>query len=393
MSTPDSPSLSRPNPLLELAALGQSVWLDFIRRSLLDSGELARLVAEDGIRGVTSNPAIFEKAIGAGDEYTRADPRGRRPASAATRGGSSRRSRSRTSAAPPTCCAGVHAASGGADGFVSLEVAPDLADDAEATVAEARRLWAAVDRPNLMIKVPGTAAGVPGGPPAARRRHPRQRHAAVLACAPTREVAEAHLAALEERGRARRGGRPGGERRELLRQPHRHAGRPLARGARGGGRGRDPRPPARAARPGGDRQRQARLPPLPRAGRRRALACARGARRAAAAAALGLDLDQEPELSRHALRRGADRTRHGRHHAAGDDRRIPRSRRRARRRSARASPRPRRRSPSSRRSASRSTRATDELLADGLAKFVEPYRKLLDVGRGRARASSRAGGA
>ena len=197
MSTPDSPSLPRSNPLLQLAALGQSVWLDFIRRSLLDSGELARLVAEDGVRGVTSNPAIFEKAIGAGEEYTAqilevspgvgGDPRRIFEALAVE---DVRRA--------ADVLAGVHAASAGADGFVSLEVAPDLADDAEATVAEARRLWAAVDRPNLMIKVPGTAAGVP----AVRRLLAEGIHVNVtllFSVRAYREVAEAHLAALEER--------------------------------------------------------------------------------------------------------------------------------------------------------------------------------------------------
>lgn len=188
---------SRPNPLLELSTLGQSVWLDFIRRSLLDSGELARLVAADGIRGVTSNPAIFEKAIGAGEEYT-----AQILEVAPQVGGDPRRIYEALAVEDVRRAADVLAAvyreSGGGDGFVSLEVAPDLADDAEATVAEARRLWAAVDRPNLMIKVPGTTAGIP----AARRLLAEGIHVNVTLLFSRRayaEVAEAHLEALEER--------------------------------------------------------------------------------------------------------------------------------------------------------------------------------------------------
>ncbi len=201
MPTPDSRPSHRPNPLLEVAALGQSVWLDFIRRSLLDSGELARLVAEDGIRGVTSNPAIFEKAIGAGDEYS-----AQILAVAPGAGGDPRRIYEALAVEDvrraADVLAGVHAASGGADGFVSLEVAPDLAADTEATVAEARRLWAAVDRPNLMIKVPGTPAGVP----AVRRLLAEGIHVNVtllFSVDAYRQVAAAHLEALE--GRAARG--------------------------------------------------------------------------------------------------------------------------------------------------------------------------------------------
>ncbi len=194
---------SSSNPLLELGRLGQSVWLDFIRRSLLDSGGLARLVGEDGVRGVTSNPAIFEKAIAAGDEYSaqiaevapRVDGDPRRIyeelAIADVRGAAG-------------VLAGVYDASGGRDGFVSLEVAPDLANDTEATIAEARRLWREVGRPNLMIKVPGTPAGMPairqllddGIPVNVTLLFARSAYAA---------AAEAFLAALEarvERGEA-----------------------------------------------------------------------------------------------------------------------------------------------------------------------------------------------
>lgn len=143
--------------LKSLYPLGQSVWLDFIRRDLLVSGGLRRLIDEDGVRGLTSNPAIFEKAIGSSRDYDadlrRLVPSGLddlalfehlaiddiRQAADAFRD--------------------LYERSEGRDGFVSLEVSPRLALEADATIAEARRLWKAVDRPNLMVKVPGTPAG------------------------------------------------------------------------------------------------------------------------------------------------------------------------------------------------------------------------------------------
>jgi len=188
---------ARANPLLELAALGQSVWLDFIRRSLIDSGELARLVAEDGVRGVTSNPAIFEKAIASGDEYT-----GQILEVAPAVDGEAARIFEALAVEDVRRAADVlrpvHEASGGADGFVSLEVSPELADDRDGTIAEARRLWAAVDRPNLMIKVPGTPAGVP----AVRQLIAEGIHVNVtllFARSAYVAVADAYLEALEER--------------------------------------------------------------------------------------------------------------------------------------------------------------------------------------------------
>jgi transaldolase/glucose-6-phosphate isomerase len=187
----------RPNPLLELPRLGQSVWLDYIRRRMLDDGELARLAREDGVSGVTSNPAIFEKAIASGDEYT-----AQILEVAAAAGGDAKRifealavediRRAADVLAP------VHRASGGADGFVSLEVAPALARDSAGTVAEARRLWAEVARPNLMIKVPGTPECVP----AIRELLSAGINVNItllFARSAYAAVAEAHLSALEER--------------------------------------------------------------------------------------------------------------------------------------------------------------------------------------------------
>ena len=148
-------SKTRPQALLEL---GQSVWLDYLRRGMLESGELQRMI-DDGLRGMTSNPTIFEHAIGGSTDYDDA--------------------LSRVAASSPTdreifdllavddvrtaadLFRPVYDASQAADGFVSLEVSPTLARDTAGTIGEARRLWAAVDRPNVMIKVPGTREGWP----------------------------------------------------------------------------------------------------------------------------------------------------------------------------------------------------------------------------------------
>jgi transaldolase/glucose-6-phosphate isomerase len=148
------------NPLIELHDAGQSAWLDFIERRILDNGAFAAMIADDGLSGVTSNPAIFEKAISSSDDYD-----------AAVRAFLDRGDAEVETVFEHLAIADIRAAADqlqtvyartdGRDGFVSLEVSPYLANDTEATIAEARRLWAAVDRPNLMIKAPGTPAGVP----------------------------------------------------------------------------------------------------------------------------------------------------------------------------------------------------------------------------------------
>jgi transaldolase/glucose-6-phosphate isomerase len=148
------------NPLVELKKFGQTIWLDYIRRSLLSSGELRRLVEEDGLCGVTSNPAIFEKAITGSDDYTKAvlelqkdrslDPMAiyERLAVEDIRGAAE-------------ILRPVYESTKGRDGYVSLEVSPFLARDTQATVKEARRLWSLVNRPNLMVKIPATPEGLP----------------------------------------------------------------------------------------------------------------------------------------------------------------------------------------------------------------------------------------
>ena len=147
------------NPLIELTKLGQSIWNDNIERKLITSGELKRLIDEDGLSGVTSNPAIFEKAIAGSDLY--AD----QLRELATQGKSPMEIYEALAIRDIQMTADVlkevYDRTGGADGFVSLECSPLLANDTAGTIEEARRLWGLLDRPNVMIKIPGTQAGMP----------------------------------------------------------------------------------------------------------------------------------------------------------------------------------------------------------------------------------------
>ena len=148
------------DPIHEALALGQSIWYDGIRRSLLTSGDLERMVKKEGLRGMTSNPSIFDAAIAGSSDYAEAiaELRSSGPMDA-------------KSAYESLAIADIRAAadilrpvyddSGGADGFVSMEVSPELANDTAGTAAEAKRLWSTIDRPNLMVKVPATPAGFP----------------------------------------------------------------------------------------------------------------------------------------------------------------------------------------------------------------------------------------
>jgi transaldolase len=143
----------------QLHALGQSVWLDYIRRGILENGELQRMIHDHDLRGVTSNPSIFEEAIGKSDDY--ADALELLAAEGAEPGEAFEALAVDDIQSACDLFRPVYDAAGGQDGFVSLEVSPLLATDTQGTVAEARRLWALVGRPNLMIKVPGTEEGVP----------------------------------------------------------------------------------------------------------------------------------------------------------------------------------------------------------------------------------------
>lgn len=147
------------NPLLELQSHGQSIWLDFITRDFIAQGKLKRLIEEDGLRGVTSNPTIFQKAISGGKEYD----------------GTIRRQLGEGKEADAifetiaiediqqACDAflPVYERTKGGDGFVSIEVSPGVARDTRATIEEVRRLHRGVNRPNVMVKIPGTKEGLP----------------------------------------------------------------------------------------------------------------------------------------------------------------------------------------------------------------------------------------
>jgi len=162
VTTPEKQSQSSTraqNPLLELQKLGQSVWLDYIRRDLITSGELKRLIDQDGLRGMTSNPSIFEKAIVGSTDY--ADFLDQLVAQGLSAGDIYERIAVRDIQDAADILLPVYKSTNKRDGYVSLEVSPTLARDTQGTIEEARRLWKIVARPNIMIKVPGTPEGVP----------------------------------------------------------------------------------------------------------------------------------------------------------------------------------------------------------------------------------------
>jgi len=151
--------MTQKNPLYRLGEFDQSPWLDYIRRTLLTSGDLQKMIEVDGLKGMTSNPAIFEKAIVDSGDYTEfleeaskhtSDPKAIYEALAID-----------DVKAAADILRPVYEATKKKDGYVSLEVSPYLAHDTAGTIEEARRLWAAVDKPNLMIKVPATPEGIP----------------------------------------------------------------------------------------------------------------------------------------------------------------------------------------------------------------------------------------
>jgi transaldolase len=184
------------NPLRRLRELGQSVWYDYIRRDLITTGRLETLIREDALAGMTSNPTIFQKAIAETDLY---DEDIRRLAG---EGKSAAEIFEGLAVSDIQSAADVFRpvfeASGGDDGFVSIEVAPQLARDTEGTIGEARRLWRECGRDNVMVKIPATAEGVP----AIRRCLAEGININItllFSVARYREVMEAYLSAMEER--------------------------------------------------------------------------------------------------------------------------------------------------------------------------------------------------
>jgi transaldolase len=188
--------MSGPNPLRQLKENGQSVWLDNLSRALIESGELRRLIDEDGISGITSNPAIFAAAIDGSDSY---DEQIRELAGNGMDTLALYESlaiddiRAAADLLRPT-----FESTRGADGFVSLEVNPHLARDTDGTLDEAERLWRVVDRRNLMIKIPGTPEGLPAIEEALYRGV-NINVTLLFSVDAYAEVMQAHLRALERR--------------------------------------------------------------------------------------------------------------------------------------------------------------------------------------------------
>jgi transaldolase len=184
------------NPLKALSELGQSVWYDYIRRDIYEGPVLKKMIEEDGLKGMTSNPTIFEKAIADSDLYDDDIRRfGGQHKSAADVFESLEVSDVRGAA---DAFRKVYDATGGDDGFVSIEVGPGLALDTEGSLEEARRLWQSCARPNVMVKIPGTEEGIP----AIRQclAEGININITLLFSVPRyRQVMEAYLSAMEER--------------------------------------------------------------------------------------------------------------------------------------------------------------------------------------------------
>ncbi|MBC7796817.1 MAG: transaldolase [Pyrinomonadaceae bacterium] len=196
MANTEATESKKQNPLQELVAHGQSPWLDFISRKFIQNGELQKLVDDNELRGMTSNPSIFGKAIGESEDYDE-DIKKFAPESKDAKDLYERLAIKDIQDACDILMP-VYESSGKLDGCVSLEVAPGLAFNTEDTIEEARRLWKTVDRPNLMVKVPATPEGVP----AITRLIAEGISVNVtllFAQEAYRYVAEAYIAGLEER--------------------------------------------------------------------------------------------------------------------------------------------------------------------------------------------------
>src|SRR5262252_3723992 len=193
---PNAGSPSQANPLKGLLEYGQSPWMDYIRRDLLTGGGLKKMIAEDGLRGMTSNPAIFEKSITGSTLYN--DILNSPEAKSLNAKALFEKIAIRDVQDACDIFTPVYNESKRRDGYVSLEVSPFLANDTKGTLEEARRLWKAVNRPNLMIKVPATPEGIP----AIRQLLEEGLNINItllFAQSAYEKVAEAYVAALEAR--------------------------------------------------------------------------------------------------------------------------------------------------------------------------------------------------
>lgn len=284
-----------PSPLQQLSALGQSVWVDFLSRQALEDGTIERLIRDDAVVGMTSNPTIFQSAMADGtahDEQLHTvlehETDGKEVFLALAKDDV----RAACDLLRTTWERTEHL-----DGQVSLEVDPRLAYDRDGTIAEARRLHELVDRQNLYVKIPATEPGVAaieetiaaGIPVNVTLIFSLERHRAVI------EGVSARRGAAD--GRRRRSVRCS-KRRQLLRLAGRHRNRSPARRPR-----RSRRPPG----PPRDRQRQIGLPAVPRRLLRTALGATGPQRRSPAALPVGVDVGQRPPLPGHDVRRRTDR--------------------------------------------------------------------------------------
>ena len=216
----------RTSPLQELGGLGQSVWIDYLSRDLIESNGLARAIDEDAVVGVTSNPSIFQKALAHGHAYDE-----QIAASDEDDAESVFLSSPHDVAAACDLLRPVWERTEAHDGYVSIEVEPTLAADTEATIAQATRFHEAISRPNLLVKIPATDAGVPAIEEMTASRLLDQRDLDLLAQA-TREIAKAYLRGLERFVAERRRPEPGPLGGQLLRLARRHRDRSPARRAR-----------------------------------------------------------------------------------------------------------------------------------------------------------------
>lgn len=187
------------NPLLELKTLKQSVWYDNIDRGQLVSGQFKRLLDEDGVSGVTANPTIFQKSISSGHAYDE-------QVTSLIRSGKNKNDIYEALIVQDIQTVAdmlrtIYETSGQQDGFVSLEVSPDLAHDTDGTLAEVRRFWGMVNRPNLMIKIPGTPEGIPAVRQALSEGI-NVNITLIFSIDDYRQVAEAYISALEARNAA-----------------------------------------------------------------------------------------------------------------------------------------------------------------------------------------------
>ena len=184
------------NPLLELKVLGQSVWYDTVDRAQLVSGLFKKLLDEDGVVGVTSNPTIFQKSISQGDAYDEQITQLIKEGKSTNEIYEALAIRDITTVAD--MLRPIYDSTSGQDGYVSLEVSPDLAHNTEGTLSEVRRFWKMVDRPNLMIKIPATPEGIP----AVRQSLTEGINiniTLIFSLDDYRKVADAYISALEDR--------------------------------------------------------------------------------------------------------------------------------------------------------------------------------------------------